>query len=374
MAQADFTIANQTFPNTRSELNTSLQALATNSAGNSAPSTTFANQWWFDSDGNKLYMRNKDNDAWVSILSIGATSDSVETIHCTSGDLTLDVEGDIVLDANGGDWKFQDNGTDIAHFVNSSSDFLIVADVSDKDIQFRGLDGSSQITALTLDMSDSGMAHFNNYIKVADRVVGSGNLVLTSTDANEKIHLDASGFIKFESNGSERMRIFSAGNVSIGTTDDHAKLTIMTASCGGGANSDADELQLEGSGNSGMTIASGHTSSGNIHFADVHAANRGIISYDHSSDSIKFGTAGSIKARFISDGTFLTTKSGIGSTAVGCELRGDGQAVFCRDGGTVVVVSRNTDDGELMKFQQAGSLEGDISVSGSTVSYNGFNR
>ena len=35
MTQADFTIANQTFPNTRTELNTSLQALATNSAGNS---------------------------------------------------------------------------------------------------------------------------------------------------------------------------------------------------------------------------------------------------------------------------------------------------------------------------------------------------
>ena len=54
MTQADFTIANQTFPNTRTELNTSLQALATNSAGNSAPSTTYANQWWFDSDNHGL--------------------------------------------------------------------------------------------------------------------------------------------------------------------------------------------------------------------------------------------------------------------------------------------------------------------------------
>ena len=84
MTQADFTIANQTFPNTRAEINTSIQALATNSAGNSAPSTTFANQWWFDSDDNKLYMRNKDNDAWVEILTIGATSDKVETLTATT--------------------------------------------------------------------------------------------------------------------------------------------------------------------------------------------------------------------------------------------------------------------------------------------------
>ena len=54
MTQAYFTIANQTFPNTRAEINTSLQALATNSAGNSAPSTTFPNQWHFDSDGNVI--------------------------------------------------------------------------------------------------------------------------------------------------------------------------------------------------------------------------------------------------------------------------------------------------------------------------------
>jgi hypothetical protein len=80
MTQADFTIANQTFPNTRTELNTSLQALATNSAGNSAPSTTFPNQWHFDSDGNQLYIRNKDNDAWVKVFTIGATSDKIESI------------------------------------------------------------------------------------------------------------------------------------------------------------------------------------------------------------------------------------------------------------------------------------------------------
>jgi len=84
MTQADFTVSNQTFPNTRAEINTSLQALATNSAGNSAPSTTFPNQWWFDSDGNKLYIRNKDNDAFVEVLTIGATSDKIETFTSTT--------------------------------------------------------------------------------------------------------------------------------------------------------------------------------------------------------------------------------------------------------------------------------------------------
>ena len=78
MSQHDYNIANQTFSATRTDLNNALGAVATNNAGNSAPSTTYANQWWFDSDGNTLYMRNKDNDAWVRILEIGATSDETQ--------------------------------------------------------------------------------------------------------------------------------------------------------------------------------------------------------------------------------------------------------------------------------------------------------
>jgi len=80
MSQHDYIINNATFPNVRSDLNSALGAVATNNAGNSAPSTTYANQWWFDSDGNTLYMRNKDNDAWVTVLTIGATSDDVESL------------------------------------------------------------------------------------------------------------------------------------------------------------------------------------------------------------------------------------------------------------------------------------------------------
>jgi hypothetical protein len=84
MSQHDYNIANQTFPATRTDLNNALGAVATNNSGNSAPSTTYANQWWFDLDDNKLYMRNKDNDAWVEILTIGATSDKVETLTATT--------------------------------------------------------------------------------------------------------------------------------------------------------------------------------------------------------------------------------------------------------------------------------------------------
>ena len=100
-----------------------------------------------------------DADAGVTIDNI--TIDGTE-IDLSSGDLTLDVAGDIVLDADGGDVKISDDGTHVGSLSNSSSDFVIESIVSDKDIIFKGNDGGSGITALTLDMSGAGAATFNN--------------------------------------------------------------------------------------------------------------------------------------------------------------------------------------------------------------------
>ena len=89
------------------------------------------------------------------------TIDGTE-IDLSSGDLTLDVAGDIILDADGGDVKINDGGTAIAELTNSSTDFVIKSVTGDKDIIFKGVDGTSAITALTLDMSEAGAATFNN--------------------------------------------------------------------------------------------------------------------------------------------------------------------------------------------------------------------
>ena len=86
------------------------------------------------------------------------------TVTNASGDLTLDVVGDIILDANGGDVNLKDDGTTFGGFSNSSSDFVMQTGVADKDILFQGTDGSSLITALTLDMSEAGAATFNSTV------------------------------------------------------------------------------------------------------------------------------------------------------------------------------------------------------------------
>lgn len=74
MAQHDMNIANQGFPATRADLNNALQALVSNSSGTSAPSTTFANQWWYDTTNNKLYIRNEANNAWIEVAVLDQTN------------------------------------------------------------------------------------------------------------------------------------------------------------------------------------------------------------------------------------------------------------------------------------------------------------
>jgi len=78
MSQHDFEIANQGFPATRADLNNALQALASNSAGTSEPSTTYAYQFWYDDTNDLLKLRNSDNDAWITLAAFDQTNDEWE--------------------------------------------------------------------------------------------------------------------------------------------------------------------------------------------------------------------------------------------------------------------------------------------------------
>ena len=97
-------------------------------------------------------------------------------IDLSSGDLTVDVAGDISLDAGGADVIIKDDGTAIGTFTNSSSDFVVTANVQDKDIIFKGDDGGSAITALTMDMSEAGAASFNGAVTAAGIVTANAGV------------------------------------------------------------------------------------------------------------------------------------------------------------------------------------------------------
>ena len=110
-------------------------------------------------------------DSTTGRLSLGAGQDlnlyhggTNSYIVNDTGNLVIDSAADIVLDADGANITFKDNGTAIGDFSNSSSDFVITSSVQDKDIIFKGDDGGVGITALTLDMSAAGAATFGGAV------------------------------------------------------------------------------------------------------------------------------------------------------------------------------------------------------------------
>ena len=106
---------------------------------------------------------------------------SNELTIATGTNLVVDAASTIKLDAGGGEVQFKDDGTEIGAINMASSNLNIDAKVADKDIVFRGIDGSSDITALTLDMSDAGRAIFPTGVLIHD----TSALANTTFDARD---------------------------------------------------------------------------------------------------------------------------------------------------------------------------------------------
>ena len=96
MSQNDLVIANQGFASFRTDLNSALQALGSTNSGTSAPSTTYANQLWYDTTNNILKIRNEDNDAFISLFTLDQSNDNIEslTVNGVITGETLEATGD----------------------------------------------------------------------------------------------------------------------------------------------------------------------------------------------------------------------------------------------------------------------------------------
>jgi hypothetical protein len=73
MSQHDYAIANDTGANVRADINNLAAAAATNNAGSSAPSTTYAHMWWADETNGVLKQRNAANTNWIIRAPLAST-------------------------------------------------------------------------------------------------------------------------------------------------------------------------------------------------------------------------------------------------------------------------------------------------------------
>ena len=166
-----------------------------------------------------------------------ATEDgSVALYNDNTARLTTSASG---FDGSGDTFTFSTGGTEFGRIENDSNDMYIRSMVSDKDIQFRGNDGGSEITALTLDMSAGGALVCNSDIAVPDNgkiELGAGDdLQFFHDTANNNI-LSNSGTLKIRSDStvirknddSEAIATFTA-NGAVELYHDNTKMFSTTS-------------------------------------------------------------------------------------------------------------------------------------------------
>ncbi len=137
-----------------------------------------------NSDGVGVHFSYSGEDGSGNVTTTGTQTLTNKTLttpkiaeidSLSSGDITLDAEADIILDADGANVIIKDDGTSILDIANNSSDVEMTVSVADKNFLIKGTDGSSGITALDIDMALAGKATFNAAANVTQQALTSSS-------------------------------------------------------------------------------------------------------------------------------------------------------------------------------------------------------
>jgi len=74
VATHDYVLANQDGASFRSDLNNALAAVVSNNSSSTEPSTTYAYQWWADTNAGLLKIRNAADSAWVTVGTLASAN------------------------------------------------------------------------------------------------------------------------------------------------------------------------------------------------------------------------------------------------------------------------------------------------------------
>ena len=183
MAQAsDFTIANQSFRNFRTDLNTVLGAINSSNSGPSRPSSATTGTFWLDttnSGSNLLVLKFFDGSDDITFATFNTSSNTVDVSDSSSdvvGDTTPQLGGD--LDVNGNDIVSTSNA-DIDIIPNGTGDVNLGADT----VQIGDNNANATLTTQ-----------------------GTGDLILNTNNGtnagNITLEDGANGHIQFTTNGT----------------------------------------------------------------------------------------------------------------------------------------------------------------------------
>ena len=325
MATHDYIIANASGAAVRADLNNALAAIVSNNSNATSPATTYAYQFWADTTANQLKIRNSANDAWITLMELDGTMLMEDGSASTPGlafasDLNTGFfrsAADKINVATGGTERLEIGSTES------------VFNDGGADVDFR-VEGDAEANLLKVDAGNDrvgiGVASPSGRLHVSSGTSGDCELIIEA-DTDNNSETDNPRILFRQDGGTDHSAI---GNGVNDSTQNNALILANSVSTGGGIIFQTD-------------TGDGYT----------NATERMRI---HSGGQITVGTS--------------SINPGVANSTVGASINAAGYISACRNA-TVAYFSRTTSDGTLVSFAQGGTGEGTISVSGTTVSYNG---
>ena len=167
------------------------------------------------------------------------------------------------------------------------------------------------------------------------------SILNATTSTGFTVTPDNSGSLQLATNnGTTAVTIDTSQNVGIGLTSPTSRLTVRTA--------DGDGVSIQNA---------------------AGTAYRWAVNADNSFSCVNTGVAE--RMRITSDGMLLIGKTANDGGSAGFEARPSGLTLCTRNSDLPLYINRTGNDGTLVTFRQDNTEEGSISVSGTTVSYNG---
>ena len=315
-----------------------------------------------------------------------------------SGDLTLDVAGDIVLDADGGDIKFKDNGTHFGSIFTTSTPgaMYVQSLLSGQSLHFATVGGVGLTIGSNLSSTFAGAATFNSSVQTGGLVdvrTAHTSTDVTAANSNTTLRLLNSGSgngiynaIKFSGNQQDmyimsfnnatqadrRLGFFVGSTAGDAATDERLSIT-GDGNVGIGTNSPTTDVTKFGSGASGLSVAGGQPvvavrSTSNAQYVGYLgqvATNTYLGAIGGGDLLIQTGTSGTEKARLTSDGNLLvgTTSTSIATTSseTGTQITDGGISIAANN--PVAQFNRISSDGAIVNLRKNGSTIGSLGVS-----------
>lgn len=196
---------------------------------------------------------------------------------------------------------------------------------------------------------------------------------IQGTDTNTGVWFPAADTVAIATNGTERMRVDSSGNIGVGTSSPIFKLDI---SGNGRFTSDIRSPNFYGWNTSGQYTTIGFTKSTDN---GVTLNRQGVVELQTDTQVVLktdinipliFGTNASERARIDATGNFLigTTVVGPGynNSSTGACVQGDGTAYFSKSGNITTVINNNGSGQALTNYHYQGGFVGQVVLNGTT--------